>query len=118
MYEDQIKQKGYSTTLLDMDSLSKEEQECHFNITDESGKREILVDCSHQAYIRDILESELFTLKRVTLSPTHLSETGSKFILSIEGTMTEKGITIKKKKKIINEDTLKHMEMMRNSRKE
>jgi hypothetical protein len=86
----------------ELTTLPISEQECHLNIIREDNM--IYVDCSHQCYINDFMNSEFFTLTEILVS-TNASTLDH--ILEIKGTMEEKGITINKKKRILSESEKK-----------
>jgi hypothetical protein len=73
--------------------ISKEEQECHFNILKQgynSDQSEIMVCCSFQEYLTKLSKSEYFTVTDV------LVHKKSGFLLQVMGVMGNKSLIIRR----------------------
>jgi len=107
MYEKQIRNFKWKISdnlkivRFDYESISEDEQECHFNIMRHGFKDdpEILVGCSYQKYITQLRKSESFLLTNLLVSTIREDKELGGFILEIQGTMPLEGITIRKKGK-------------------
>ena len=81
-------------------SVTREEAEFHVNIfKDDDGHYVTEADCSLQMYMTKLSKSELFTLTQALVSE---SAENFGYVLSIQGVLENKALTIRSRKRILS----------------